>query len=100
MISIKNATDPTSNVKTSSSSLKVVEHFIAKTNEKIKVESGQDEIAVVPSQQQQATEVVSSTAQPVAPARSGSVNSSEGFEVSGVRPKKPCNCTKSQCLKL
>ena len=22
------------------------------------------------------------------------------FEASGVRPKKPCNCTKSQCLKL
>ena len=22
------------------------------------------------------------------------------FEASGVRPKKPCNCTKSACLKL
>jgi hypothetical protein len=22
------------------------------------------------------------------------------FEPSGVRPRKPCNCTKSQCLKL
>jgi hypothetical protein len=25
---------------------------------------------------------------------------SDTFEASGVRPRKPCNCTKSQCLKL
>ena len=24
----------------------------------------------------------------------------EKYEASGVRPRKPCNCTKSMCLKL
>jgi hypothetical protein len=27
-------------------------------------------------------------------------SSNVAFEPSGVRPRKPCNCTKSQCLKL
>ena len=27
-------------------------------------------------------------------------NNAGPFEPSGVRPRKPCNCTKSQCLKL
>ena len=33
--------------------------------------------------------------------RRDSISSAQvSFEASGVRPKKPCNCTKSQCLKL
>ena len=30
----------------------------------------------------------------------GQASESTPFEPSGVRPRKPCNCTKSQCLKL
>ena len=32
--------------------------------------------------------------------RDSSSSAQVSFEASGVRPKKPCNCTKSQCLKL
>lgn len=29
-----------------------------------------------------------------------SASNAASFEPAGVRPRKPCNCTKSQCLKL
>lgn len=35
-----------------------------------------------------------------AAAAADSLEESGTFEASGVRPRKPCNCTKSQCLKL
>ena len=31
---------------------------------------------------------------------SSASNAAATFEPAGVRPRKPCNCTKSQCLKL
>ena len=34
------------------------------------------------------------------PKVSSSGSTAAAFEPSGVRPRKPCNCTKSQCLKL
>merc|ERR1719245_2567568 len=36
----------------------------------------------------------------VGAASADSMNNAGPFEPSGVRPRKPCNCTKSQCLKL
>ncbi|XP_067210845.1 protein lin-54 homolog isoform X3 [Linepithema humile] len=73
-------------------------------------------IVVLPAQyvQKQATDSTKSKSQPATPSLLGNSqtsplcvidgkNSQKGtysVEANGIRPRKPCNCTKSQCLKL
>ncbi|XP_015126769.1 protein lin-54 homolog [Diachasma alloeum] len=72
--------------------------YIQQQTEEPKPKSTPSTPTLLSSSQSTSGNLSSSSADPPTP--KGSQKSSAAAEANGIRPRKPCNCTKSQCLKL